>query len=113
MRKITILLLFVLIMTSCGLFESEHETPIELVAFGALSDEESELITASPKDSNVKIVSMNDEIKSVIDKNYDKEEVYSVTFNHTETITSGNLIVFIALDKKTVVGKSKQGLNKK
>jgi hypothetical protein len=110
LRKIAILLLFVLTMTSCGLLDSEHETPIEMVAFGALSDEESELIVASPKDSNVKKVSVNDEIKSVIDKNYNKEEVYAVTFNHTETISSGNLIVFIAMDKKTVVGKSKESL---
>lgn len=110
MKKITILLFLVLTLTSCGLIESKHETPIEMVAYGALSDEESKLIPVSPKDSTVNKVTVNDEIKAVINKNYNKEEVYSVTFNHTETNSSGNLIVFIDLDKKTVVGKYNQSL---
>lgn len=110
MKKIIILLFLVLTMTSCSLIESKHETPIEMVAYGALSDEESELIPVSPKDSIVNKVTVNDEIKAVIDKDYNKEEVYSVTFNHTETNSSGNLIVFIDLDKKTVIGKMNQSL---
>lgn len=83
-------------MTSCGLVESKHETSIEMAAFGALSNDESKLIPASPKDSMVKKVSVDDQIKSVIAKNYNKEEVYSVTFNHTETNSLGNLIVFVS-----------------
>ncbi|TCM93236.1 hypothetical protein EV294_107187 [Paenibacillus sp. BK033] len=110
MRNITLLLLLILTMAmaGCGSYESQRETPIEMVAFAALSDEESKLIPVSPKDSIVKKVSVDDEIKSVIATNYNKKEVYSVTFNHTETNSSGNLIVFIALDQKTVVGKSKR-----
>ncbi|WP_224753277.1 hypothetical protein [Paenibacillus terricola] len=110
MRKTTILLFLVLTMTSCGLIESKQETPIEMVAYAALTDEESELIPVSPKDSIVNKVTVNDEIKAVIDKKYNKEEVYSVTFKHTENNSSGNLVVFVDLDKKTIVGKIKQGL---
>lgn len=109
---IPILLLLALTLTGCNLFESKNEIPIEMVAFSSLTDEEKDLIPASPKDSIVKKVTVNGEIKSVIDKNYNKEEVYSVTFNHTETNSSGNLMVFVDLDRKTVVGKSKHSLEK-
>ncbi|MCR2805580.1 hypothetical protein [Paenibacillus soyae] len=102
----TILFLITLTMTGCGLFESKNDISIEMVAFGSLTNEEKERIPVSPKDSTVKKVSVNGEIKSVIDKNYNKEEVYSVTFNHTETSSTGRLIVFVDLDKKTVVGKN-------
>ncbi|BBH19010.1 hypothetical protein Back11_03550 [Paenibacillus baekrokdamisoli] len=107
---IPILLLLVLTLTGCNLFESKKDIPIEMVAFNSLTDEEKDLIPASPKDSIVKKVTVNGEIESVIDKNYNKDEVYSVTFNNTETNSSGNLMVFFDLDKKTFVGKSKHSL---
>lgn len=106
---IPILLLLAIALTSCNLFDSNNALPVEMVAFNSLTDEEKGVIPVSPKDSNVKIVAVNGEIKSLIDNNYDEEEVYSVTFNHTETNSSENLVVFMALDKKTVVGKSFNG----
>ena len=113
MRKlgfITVLFLLAFAITGCSLFESKNDIPIEMVAFSSLTDAEKEIIPVSPKDSIVKKVSVNGEIESLIDRNYNKEEVYSVTFNHTKTESSGNIVVFVDLDKKTVVGKGKQSL---
>ncbi|SFD80582.1 hypothetical protein SAMN05216378_1506 [Paenibacillus catalpae] len=106
LRFITILHFLALTMAGCGMFESNNVIPIEMIAFGSLTDEEKERIPASLKDSIVKKVSVNDEIELVIAENYNLDEVYIVTFNHTETHSSGNLMVFVDLDKKTVVGKS-------
>lgn len=102
---ISILLLFAITLTGCNLFDSKKDLPIEMIAFNSLTDEEKHLIPVSPKDSIVEKVTVDGEIEALIDSNYDEEEVYSVTFNHTETDSSGNLVVFIDLDKKTVVGK--------
>ncbi|MCT8138485.1 hypothetical protein H1D32_12490 [Anaerobacillus sp. CMMVII] len=85
--------------------KTENQMPIEMVAFNSLTDEESALIPVSPKDSIVKQVPVNDDLKASIDINYDKDQVYSVTFNNTETDTTGNLVVYVGLDKKTVLGK--------
>ena len=105
---IPILILLAITLIGFNVFDSKQEVPIELVAFESLTNKEKELIPVSPKDSIVKKVTVNAEIKSKIDKNYDKEEVYAVTFRHSEAGSSGNLEVYIALDKKTVVGKKQQ-----
>ncbi|WP_077212659.1 hypothetical protein [Bacillus dakarensis] len=78
---------------------------IEMVAYNSLTDAERELIKVSPKDSIVKKVPVKDDIKSSIDKIYNKDEVYSVTFNNTNSDSSGNLVVYVGLDKKSVLGK--------
>lgn len=85
--------------------KTENQMPIEMVAFNSLTDEESALISASPKDSIVKQVPVNDDLRESIDINYDKDQVYTVTFNNTATDTTGNLVVYVGLDKKTVLGK--------
>lgn len=103
---LTILILAAITLTAFNMYDSKKEVPIELVAFESLTNDEKNLIPASPKDSIVKKVAVNEEIKSKIDDKYDKEIVYSVTFRHTQTETSGNLEVYVALDKKTVVGKN-------
>lgn len=103
--SISILLLLTITLTGCNLFDSKNELPIEMAAFNSLTNEEKDLIPVSPKDSVVEKVTVNSENKSLIDKDYDKGEVYSVTFNNTETDSSGTLTVFVDLDKKTVVGK--------
>lgn len=100
-----ILILFGIMLIGFNVFDSKKEVPIELVAYESLTNKEKHLIPASPKDSIVKKVTVNGEIKPNIDNKYDKDEVYSVTFHHTQTDSSGNLEVYIALDKKTVVGK--------
>jgi hypothetical protein len=95
-----------ILQTGCNVFfESKSTIPIEMVAYNGLSDEEKDLIPVSPKDSKVKKISVNDEIQSFIDKDYHKDQVYSVTFNNTETNSSGKLEVFVDLNKITVVGK--------
>lgn len=99
------LILLSITVTGCNLFESKSNLPIEMVAFNSLSDEEKDLIPVSPKDSNVEKIPVNDGIESLIDKDYNKDQVYSVTFNNTETDFSGKLVVFVDLDKVTVVGK--------
>jgi hypothetical protein len=102
---IPILILLSINSTGCNLFGSERSLPIEMVAYNSLTYEEKDLIPVSPKDSIVKQVPVNNEIESLIDNNYDEDQVYSVTFNNTETNTAGNLVIFVDLDKKTVVGK--------
>ncbi|MEC1722112.1 hypothetical protein P9265_21240 [Schinkia azotoformans] len=84
---------------------NHRQLPIEMVAYNSLTDEERTLIPVSPKDSIVKKVHVNDDIKKSIDKGFGRDEVYSVTFNNTETDSSGNLVVFIDLDRQTVLGK--------
>ncbi|WP_299094719.1 hypothetical protein [uncultured Metabacillus sp.] len=98
------ILLFITLM-GCNLVPSENKLSIEMIAFNSLTDEEQDLVPVSPKDSIVEKISVNNENKSLIDKGYDKDQVYSVTFNNTQTDSSGTLIVFVDLDKKTVVGK--------
>lgn len=88
-----------------NLIQLRDSVPIEMIAFNSLTDEEQDLIPVSPKDSIVEKVTVNDENKSFIDKNYDKDQVYAVTFNNTKTNSSGKLMVFVDLDKETVVGK--------
>ena len=85
--------------------ESENQLSIEMVAFNGLTDEERALILVSSKDSIVKKVPINADIKTSIDKKYGKDQVYSVIFNNTETDSSEKLVVFVDLDKKTVLGK--------
>ena len=105
---ILILVLVSITLSGCNIFESK--LPIEMIAYNSLTDEESGLIMVSPKDSTVKKVKVTDDIESLIDSNYEKNKVYSVTFNHTKTDSSGNLMVFVDLDKKTVVGKGFSGI---
>ncbi len=85
-----------------------NKLPIEMIAFNSLTDEESALIQVSPKDSIVKKVPVNNDIRKSIPKTYNKDKVYSVTFNNTETDATGNLVIFVGLDKTTVVGKMYQ-----
>lgn len=105
------LLLFLFLMflyislTGCGVWDLKSNTALEMVAFNSLTDEEKDLIPVSPKDSKVEKVAVSQENISMIDEDYEKDEVYSVTFNNTESLTSGNLVVFLDLNKETVVGK--------
>ncbi|MCM3439770.1 hypothetical protein ACUIJN_12260 [Metabacillus halosaccharovorans] len=104
MYKFILIPLFIslsIILLGC---QSKENVPIEMVAFNSLTDQEQDLIPVSPKDSIVKKVAVSGDIESFIDDNYQKDEVYSVSFNHSQT-SSGSLVVFVDLDKKTVVGK--------
>lgn len=102
---IQILILLTITLTGCHLFDSKTDIPIEMVAFKNLTHEEKVLIPVSPKDSTVKKITIDHKNKHLIDNDYTKNEVYSVTFHHTETDTSGKLTVFVDIDKKLVVGK--------
>lgn len=84
-----VILLFIVIGIASFYNASENQLPIEMIAFNNLTDEEKDLIPASPKDSIVEKVPVNDDIKKSINKNYDKNQVYAVTFNNTETDSSG------------------------
>lgn len=100
------LILLSLTLSGCYLFDSNKgELPIEMIAFNSLTDEGKDLIPVSPKDLVVEKVTLNDDKGTFISNNYDRNKVYSITFNHTETESSGSLIVFVDLDKKTIVGK--------
>jgi hypothetical protein len=100
------LILLTISLSGCYLFQSERsESPIEMTAFSSLNDEEQDQIPVSPKDSVVRKVTVNEDLAKFIGKTYYGKEVYSVTFNHTETDSTGNVTVYVDLDKKTIVGK--------
>lgn len=80
----------------------DKELSMQMTAFNELTKEEKDLILVSPKDSTVEKITVNDEIKGYIN-NYEENQIYSVTFNNIEH--SGELIVYVSLDKKIVVGK--------
>ncbi|WP_088006955.1 hypothetical protein [Indiicoccus explosivorum] len=111
MRKIIVFNFFLAMLTACSPMSAEKELPIEMIAFNSLSDKEQELIPTSPKDSVVIKKAVSPEIQSKIDSNYDEEEIYLVVFNNTATATTGNLVVFIDLAKRSVVGKGVQELD--
>ncbi|MCM3600951.1 hypothetical protein M3175_09425 [Robertmurraya korlensis] len=92
-------------LTGCRVWDLKSNTPLEMVAFNSLTDEEKDLIPVSPKDSKVEKVAVSQENISMINEDYEKDEVYSVTFNNTKSEETGNLVVFLDLDKETVVGK--------
>ncbi|WHZ58969.1 hypothetical protein [Metabacillus hrfriensis] len=102
---IPMLILLSITLSGCNLFDSKNNLPIEMVAFNSLTDKEKDMIPVSPKDSIVEKVTVNGDVKSLIDNNYGKDKVYSVTFNHTKSVPFGNLVVFVDLDEKTVLGK--------
>lgn len=110
-KKIVVISLFVFLsvaLAGWSVFEAKQDSPklpIEMVAANSLTKAEESLILVSPKDSQVEKVVVNEEVESLIDKNYNKNKVYKITFNQTATEAQGNLIVFVGVDKKTVVGK--------
>ncbi|WP_059170454.1 hypothetical protein [Bacillus sp. FJAT-27445] len=108
MKKLVFIPVLIVLFSTvmgCNFIKPNGKLPIEMIAFNSLTDEEQHLIPVSPKDSIVEKITVSGENKSYIDKEYDKDQVYSVTFNNTETDSSGKLTVFVDLDKKTVVGK--------
>ncbi|MFF2482502.1 hypothetical protein [Paenibacillus sp. NPDC058071] len=82
-----------------------RDVPVELVAFDGLSDEEKDRIIASPKDSDIRIVSVNGPLVSLLGDTHAGKEAYEVTFHHTETVGTGPLVVYVDKDGKTVLGK--------
>lgn len=111
MKKIIVFIFLAALLASCSPIAAEKEQSIEMIAFNSLSEKEQKLIPTSPKDSVVTKQALTAGIKSHIDSNYDKKEVYSVVFNDSATSKNGNLIVFIDLNKEVVIGKTVQGLN--
>ncbi|WP_298467839.1 hypothetical protein [uncultured Psychrobacillus sp.] len=76
-----------------------------MVAFNSLSESEQDLIPTSPMDSVVEEINVTEENKKYLFDDYDRDKVYSVTFNHTDSDKNADLTVFVDLDKETVVGK--------
>ncbi|PKH12167.1 hypothetical protein [Planomicrobium sp. MB-3u-38] len=103
MRKILFLPFLFLLLAGCS--PSASELPLEMMAYNSLSKAEQDLIPVSPKDSTVKKEDVSSAIKSLIDSDYHKEQVYAVVFHDTGSNASGNLVVYIDLDKGKVVGK--------
>ena len=100
------LFLVAIMLVGCSFADEKTQLPIEMIAFNSLTDEEEDRIPVSPKDSTVKKVTVDSEIKPFLNNDYNKEKVYRITFHHTETASSGPLVVFMDLDKKIVVGKA-------
>lgn len=103
MKKILFLPFLFSLLTGCN--SSASELPVEMVAYNSLSKAEQDLIPVSPKDAAVTKKNVSPEITSLIDRNYNEKQVYAVVFNDTETAASGNLVVYVDLDKEKVVGK--------
>ncbi len=103
---VSLIALLAVTLTGWTVFGTKESMPIELAAFNSLTNEEiSSLIIISPKDSQTEKVTVTNRIKPFISENYDKNNVYQVTFNNTATKSHGNLLVFVDTDKTTVVGK--------
>lgn len=91
-----------------GFFTDERKPSAEMVAFNSLSQEEQSLMI-SPKDSSVQKVVVDEELGESLGKEHLGNTVYAVTFHHTETADSGNLIVFLDEEKEKVLGKGFDG----
>jgi hypothetical protein len=99
-------------ISGCNLLEVEESlTGIEMIAFNSLTNAEQDKIPVSPMDSVVQKITVNDDLGSRIGDEFVGKKLYSVTFNHTETESLGNLIVYVGLDKKTVVGNGYEDIN--
>jgi hypothetical protein len=104
---ILFLLAFFAFTGGCGIIKKD-DIPIEMNAFNHLSDREQQRIPVSPKDSIVTEIIVNEDLSESIGGEFLHKKLYAVTFNHSETDTAGDLIVYVALDKKTVVGKGNE-----
>jgi hypothetical protein len=102
--KISIVICLTFLITGCNLFKND-KLPIEMIAFNYLTNEEQNKIPVSPKDSVVKEITVREELGQKLGKKLIGKTIYTVTFNHTEDDSSGKLVVYIAKDKKTVIGK--------
>lgn len=89
------------------LFDSKetNQIPLEMIALNSFTDEEQSLIPASPKDSIIEELEVNDKIRRMLNREYEKDTLYSITFNNTETDTTGPIVVYLSLDKETVLWK--------
>ncbi|OXS77475.1 hypothetical protein [Domibacillus enclensis] len=70
-----------------------HNIRVELTAVNSLSQADQDRITVSPKDSTVQR------------EWYGGEWAHKVTFHHTETESLGELIVYIGMDRETILGE--------
>jgi hypothetical protein len=102
--KIFIVICLTFLITGCNLFKNE-KLPIEMVAFNNLTSEEQNKIPVTPKDSIVKEITVSEKLGQKLGGKLIGKSIYSVTFNHTEDDSSGKLVVYIAKDKETVIGK--------
>ncbi|CAM3709129.1 hypothetical protein [Marinicrinis lubricantis] len=102
---ISMVLLLTIALSGCSFQYARSDLPIEMVAFNSLTDAEKDQIPVSPKDSVVGRVTVNDDIAALIGNDYNGKAVFVVMFNHTDTNSSGNLTVYVDLDKRTVIGK--------
>lgn len=73
-----------------------QKLPVEMTAFNSFTQEELNRIPVSPKDSTVKNVWYKGKI------------AYEITFHHTETESTGNLIVYVGRDRETVLGQKNE-----
>jgi hypothetical protein len=89
------------------LFDSKetNQIPLEMIAFNSFTDEEQSLIPTSPKDSIIEELEVNDKIRRMLNREYEKDTLYSITLNNTETDTTGPIVVYLSLDKETVLWK--------
>lgn len=83
-----------------------NQIPLEMIAYNSLTDEQKQLIPASPKDSEVKIVEV---AKLMVEElpYYENDKVYSVEFFHTSDAYNDNLIVYVSLDQNQILGNNR------
>jgi hypothetical protein len=92
-----------------GKFSTDERKPsAEMVAFNSLSQDEQRLMI-SPKDSTVQEMVVDEELGESLGKEHLGNTVYALTFHHTETADTGNLIVYLDEEKEKVLGKGFDG----
>lgn len=78
---------------------------IEMQAYTALDNDEKGRIPVSPKDAVVAKVTVDEGIAAHIGSRHMGTKVYSVMFHQTSTASSGNLVVYLNIDRTKVLGK--------
>jgi hypothetical protein len=75
------------------LYVKGQKLPVEMTAFNSLEQAEQNRISVSRKDSTVKTVWHKGQL------------AYEITLHHTETDSAGNLVVYVGINRETVLGQ--------
>lgn len=104
---LTILTILILVLSACSLVDAKRDQPIEMIAYSSLTEDEQSYVLVSPKDSTVELVDVDVQIRSIVGPGYEHDQVYAVTFHQRsrDVPSLGELVVYVDLDKVSVVGK--------
>jgi hypothetical protein len=94
-------ILFAVFIAGCT---SKKVDPMVKIAYNFLSKNEKRQIKGDWRDAKIHKVNMNPNGSIVLKQIESGKEVYSISFP-SKKLTLGDIVIFIDLDKETVVGK--------